>query len=72
MNKRARTDEILVELDDRHIPVQIMMNEVERRIYQAALQEALYGIINFFKTPPGEELEYSPFIFQESVFVQPI
>ena len=44
MNKRARTDEILVELDDRHIPVQIMMNEVERRIYQAALQEADFAL----------------------------
>jgi hypothetical protein len=44
VNKRARTDEIMVELDDRHIPVQIMMNEVERRTYQAALQEADFAL----------------------------
>jgi UDP-N-acetyl-D-mannosaminuronic acid transferase (WecB/TagA/CpsF family) len=44
MTKRAPIDEIMVELDDRHIPVQVMVNEVERRTYQAALQEADFAL----------------------------
>ncbi len=44
MTKRAPMGEIMVELDDRHIPVQVMMNEVQRRTYQAALQEADFAL----------------------------